>query len=230
MCRGSHPSATTLTPAGGGAGHLFRGARRANRGERGRMAVATSGQPHIDAAAVGVPTVASLARDWARRTPHHVAMREKDFGIWREFSWDDDLEPRARRRPRAARPRRRHRRPGVDPRRGPSRVGVRRPRHRRRPRHHRRPLPDQPRRRGRVPADRLRRRRPPRRGPGAGGQGAGHGRRPADDHLRRAARDARLRGRPAAVLGRSSSSAAGATVPSTPARSSGGWTRPRPTT
>ena len=52
------------------------------------MAVATSGQPHIDAAAAGVPTVASLARDWARRTPHHVAMREKDFGIWREYSWD----------------------------------------------------------------------------------------------------------------------------------------------
>ena len=52
------------------------------------MAVATSGQPHIDAAAAGVPTVASLARDWARRTPHHVAMREKDFGIWREYTWD----------------------------------------------------------------------------------------------------------------------------------------------
>jgi long-chain acyl-CoA synthetase len=52
------------------------------------MAVATSGQPHVDAAAAGVPTVASLARDWARRTPHHVAMREKDFGIWHEYSWD----------------------------------------------------------------------------------------------------------------------------------------------
>ena len=33
-------------------------------------------------------TVASLARDWAGRTPNHVAMREKDFGIWQEYSWD----------------------------------------------------------------------------------------------------------------------------------------------
>ena len=33
-------------------------------------------------------TVASLARDWARRAPHQVAMREKDFGIWQEYTWD----------------------------------------------------------------------------------------------------------------------------------------------
>ena len=32
-------------------------------------------------------TVASLARDWARRAPGLVAMREKDFGIWREYTW-----------------------------------------------------------------------------------------------------------------------------------------------
>ena len=114
------------------------------------MAVATSGQRHIDAAAAGVPTVASLARDWARRTPHHVAMREKDFGIWQRVHVGHDLEPRARRRPRAARPRRRRRRPGVDPGRGPPRVGDARAGHGRRPRRHRRPLPDQPRRRGRA--------------------------------------------------------------------------------
>src|SRR5687767_3888600 len=33
-------------------------------------------------------TVASLARDWAARAPHQVAMREKDFGIWQEYTWD----------------------------------------------------------------------------------------------------------------------------------------------
>ena len=32
-------------------------------------------------------TVASLARDWARRSPRQVAMREKDFGIWQEYTW-----------------------------------------------------------------------------------------------------------------------------------------------
>ena len=36
----------------------------------------------------GVVTVATLARDWARRAPHQVAMREKDLGIWQEYTWD----------------------------------------------------------------------------------------------------------------------------------------------
>ena len=35
----------------------------------------------------GATTVASLARDWARRSPQQVAMREKDFGIWQEYTW-----------------------------------------------------------------------------------------------------------------------------------------------
>ena len=35
----------------------------------------------------GVTTVASLARDWARRSPDQIAMREKDFGIWQEYTW-----------------------------------------------------------------------------------------------------------------------------------------------
>src|SRR5436190_1025080 len=30
-------------------------------------------------------TVATLARDWARRAPTQVALRDKDFGIWREL-------------------------------------------------------------------------------------------------------------------------------------------------
>ena len=37
--------------------------------------------------ASGAPTVASLARDWARRAPGQIAMREKDFGIWHEITW-----------------------------------------------------------------------------------------------------------------------------------------------
>ena len=37
--------------------------------------------------ATGVPTVATLARDWAARTPNQVAMREKDFGVWKEYTW-----------------------------------------------------------------------------------------------------------------------------------------------
>jgi long-chain acyl-CoA synthetase len=35
----------------------------------------------------GVVTVASLARDWALRAPTQVAMREKDFGIWHDYTW-----------------------------------------------------------------------------------------------------------------------------------------------
>lgn len=37
----------------------------------------------------GARTVASLARDWATNDPTHVALREKDFGIWQEYSWAD---------------------------------------------------------------------------------------------------------------------------------------------
>ncbi|MEE8486067.1 MAG: AMP-binding protein [Acidimicrobiia bacterium] len=41
------------------------------------------------------PTVAWRIRDWAERTPDRVAMREKDFGIWREITsselWDHVL-------------------------------------------------------------------------------------------------------------------------------------------
>ncbi|MEA2002422.1 MAG: AMP-binding protein [Actinomycetota bacterium] len=35
----------------------------------------------------GVDTVASRVRDWAERSPTGIAMREKDFGIWQEYSW-----------------------------------------------------------------------------------------------------------------------------------------------
>jgi long-chain acyl-CoA synthetase len=41
---------------------------------------------------VGAVTIASRVRDWARRTPDRVCMREKDLGIWQEVTcaeyWD----------------------------------------------------------------------------------------------------------------------------------------------
>ncbi len=40
----------------------------------------------------GAKTVASMAKDWANTKPGHVAFREKDFGIWKEYSWDDVWE------------------------------------------------------------------------------------------------------------------------------------------
>ena len=44
-------------------------------------------QVPVPAGETGVTTVASLARDWAMRSPRQVAMREKDFGIWQEYTW-----------------------------------------------------------------------------------------------------------------------------------------------
>jgi long-chain acyl-CoA synthetase len=41
------------------------------------------------AGATGATTVASLARDWATSVPSQVAMREKDFGIWKEYTWGE---------------------------------------------------------------------------------------------------------------------------------------------
>ena len=40
----------------------------------------------------GARTVASLARDWAAKDPGHIAFREKDYGIWKEYSWVDTWE------------------------------------------------------------------------------------------------------------------------------------------
>ena len=44
-------------------------------------------QVPVPAGETGATTVASLARDWAMRSPQQVAMREKDFGIWQEYTW-----------------------------------------------------------------------------------------------------------------------------------------------
>jgi long-chain acyl-CoA synthetase len=40
------------------------------------------------AAGAGTVTPASLAREWAATAPRQTAMREKDFGIWHEHTWD----------------------------------------------------------------------------------------------------------------------------------------------
>ncbi len=48
---------------------------------------ATIDQPLPSAAAQGYPTVASRVRDWAERTPDGVVLREKDYGIWQEWTW-----------------------------------------------------------------------------------------------------------------------------------------------
>ncbi len=40
----------------------------------------------------GATTVASLARDWAQRDPGHIAFREKSYGIWEEFTWEEAWE------------------------------------------------------------------------------------------------------------------------------------------
>jgi long-chain acyl-CoA synthetase len=50
------------------------------------MAMTLEERPMSEASASQV-TVASLARGWAEREPSGIAMREKDFGIWQEYSW-----------------------------------------------------------------------------------------------------------------------------------------------
>ncbi len=50
------------------------------------MAVVTEPN-HAPDVGAGYPTVASRAREWAVAKPAQLAMREKDFGIWREYTW-----------------------------------------------------------------------------------------------------------------------------------------------
>jgi long-chain acyl-CoA synthetase len=50
------------------------------------MALVVEERSSPDAPAPTV-TVASLARDWGISDPNRIAMREKDFGIWQEYSW-----------------------------------------------------------------------------------------------------------------------------------------------
>ncbi|MGH9243645.1 MAG: AMP-dependent synthetase/ligase [Acidimicrobiales bacterium] len=51
------------------------------------MAVATDVATGLEVGK-GTTTVASLARGWAGRARNEVAMREKDFGIWQDYTWD----------------------------------------------------------------------------------------------------------------------------------------------
>ena len=48
---------------------------------------ATLAEPENTSAVSRVETVASLAQEWAKRRPNQIALREKDFGIWQEYSW-----------------------------------------------------------------------------------------------------------------------------------------------
>jgi long-chain acyl-CoA synthetase len=45
-----------------------------------------AGAPSAD---VGFKSPPAYVRDWARREPDRVAMREKDFGIWQEITWSE---------------------------------------------------------------------------------------------------------------------------------------------
>ncbi len=40
----------------------------------------------------GYPTVSSRAYQWSLKLPDQVAMREKDFGIWQEYTWAETWE------------------------------------------------------------------------------------------------------------------------------------------
>jgi len=55
------------------------------------MTLAEHDRPAV-AGGTGTTTVASLARGWAERAPHQVAMREKDYGIWQEYTWAETWE------------------------------------------------------------------------------------------------------------------------------------------
>lgn len=44
-------------------------------------------RPQVPDISSGHPTVASRAYDWSVSHPENVAMREKDFGIWQEYTW-----------------------------------------------------------------------------------------------------------------------------------------------
>jgi long-chain acyl-CoA synthetase len=56
--------------------------------EGGSNMAVVAEETHRPEAGSGYPTVASLARDRAASTPKKVAMREKDFGIWQEYTWE----------------------------------------------------------------------------------------------------------------------------------------------
>ena len=181
-----------------------------------------------------VTTVASLARGWAQRSPTQVSIREKDFGIWREYTWEqtweliedaahgllalgvapgDRVSIHCEDRPEwiildlatvAVR--------GIT-------VGL---------------YPTNPTAEVEYLLADSRRQDPPRRGPGAGRQGVPDrppaDPRPAADHLRRATGPGRRRRRSAPVLGRTSWSSVASTSVQHPDAVTARWRRPNPTT
>ena len=48
--------------------------------------------PAPSAAGEGYLTVAARARNWAKSDPDHIALREKDYGIWQEHTWAEVWE------------------------------------------------------------------------------------------------------------------------------------------
>ena len=65
---------------------------RHDRGHTGDNMTLTDVAAAAAARGDAVTTVASLARGWAQRSPKQVSMREKDFGIWREYTWEQTWE------------------------------------------------------------------------------------------------------------------------------------------
>ncbi|MGD2061177.1 MAG: AMP-binding protein, partial [Acidimicrobiia bacterium] len=49
-------------------------------------------RPEAPAAGTGFQTAAAMVRDWADQMPDHVALREKEFGIWQEITWSEYWE------------------------------------------------------------------------------------------------------------------------------------------
>ena len=52
------------------------------------MATTTATTADIDSP-TGFSTLASRAKAWADKNPDQVAMRQKDYGIWRETTWGE---------------------------------------------------------------------------------------------------------------------------------------------
>ncbi|MDG2908630.1 MAG: AMP-binding protein [Acidimicrobiales bacterium] len=52
----------------------------------------TMDEPVVSGSVEPTETVASMVRDWAQRAPAQVVMREKDFGIWQEYTWERTWE------------------------------------------------------------------------------------------------------------------------------------------
>lgn len=48
--------------------------------------------PSAGAAGAGYRTIAARAKGWAETDPGHIAFREKDFGIWQEYTWAETWE------------------------------------------------------------------------------------------------------------------------------------------